>query len=237
MYNIVMSVRYEDAIKYPYLELVAEWAMRTNNNLVPNQTGIMLKYPIFPKGYDILDQQIENGLSVPLEKLVVIKDSANKEDNYEYNPKSNTWSNLVEEHTFQSRFDNFNIMYDPFSHPEVPGFIYEITNNSVPPRTLGLFSVPVPYQVAAPSSFQAGNERESRSLDKATANTKKARSRSGSPHRQWDRAGKERGCKGPGCVVMGGKKKTRRHKSKKQKKSKSKFKRHKKSKRHTRGRK
>ena len=40
--------------------------------------------------------------------------------------------------------------------------------------------------------------------------------------------GKKRGCEGPGCAVMGGKKKTRRHKSRKQKKSKSK--KHKKSK-------
>lgn len=102
-------------------------------------------------------------------------------------------------------------------------------------------SFSVPYQVAAPSSFQAVNERESRSPDKDTG--PRPRSRSGSPPRQWDRSGKERGCKGTGCVVMGGKKKTRRHKSKKQKKSKSKFKRHKKSKRHknskrhTRGRK
>lgn len=71
-------------------------------------------------------------------------------------------------------------------------------------------------------------KRESRSLDKDTGSRNRNRTRSGSPPPPMDRSGKKRGCEGPGCAVMGGKKKTRRHKSRKQKKSKSK--KHKKSK-------
>lgn len=82
--------------------------------------------------------------------------------------------------------------------------------------------------------------RESRSLGKDTG-PRTRRTRSVSPPPLMNRLGKKSGCKGPGCALMGGKKKTRRHKSKKQKKSKSKSKKHKKSKsktkRHTRGRK
>jgi len=244
MYNIVMSVRFEDAKKYPYLELVAEWAMRTNNNIIQNMGKSVLLYPIFPEGYNQLDQQ-----QLSLGNLVVMNNSGNKEDNYEYNPKRKTWSNL--RYNRQSRFYNFNIEYDPFSHPDVQGFIYKITDNSVTPRTLGFFSVP--YQPATPSiRAQAAGTLDPEpepdlELDEANKFHRKimdidnTKARSGSPSPEMSGVGEE--CQGPSCAVMGGKKKTRRHKSRKQKKSKSKSKRHKKSKkhkkskRHTRGRK
>lgn len=227
-----MSVHYEDAIKYPYLELVAEWAMRTNNNIIQHMGKSVLLYPIFPAEYDQLDQQIENGLPVPLEKLVVMNNSGNKEDYYTYIPNENTWLNSFNGQKFKAVFNYFNIEYDPLSHPKVPDFIYKITDNSVPPRTLGLFSVP--YQVAAPSSFPEEAPSGTESADQSVLTRTRSRSGSESPQ-LMDRASKKSGCQGPGCTLMGGKKKTRRHKSRKQKKSKSK--KHKKSKRHTRGRK
>ena len=57
-----MSSGYDYVIKYPNVAAVGEWAIRTNNNIIQNMGKNVLLYPIFPKGYDILnDKSLFNG--------------------------------------------------------------------------------------------------------------------------------------------------------------------------------
>ena len=62
-----MSSVYDNVLKYPNLQQFAEWAFRTrlrpgNDNIIQHMGKHVLLYPIFPKGYDILnDKSLFNG--------------------------------------------------------------------------------------------------------------------------------------------------------------------------------
>lgn len=213
-----MSSVYDNVQKYPYLQQFAEWAIMTNNNIVDVSGKKTLLFPVFPQGYYRVG--ILNG------DLVVGNDSGVKGDYYIYLPKYNAWMNLYNNNAYNvdQNTKNLNFLYYPESGT------YIITN--IMNEVLLSGSYIPPHQVAAPSSFpeeepssspQPADER----LTRTRTRTRKDRSPSSSPSPPMDRLGKS-GCEGPGCAVMGGKKKTRRHKSRKQKKSKSK--KHKKSK-------
>ena len=158
-------------------------------------------------------------------KLVVMNNSGNEYDNYTYIPIQNTWMNSSKGHNFEPNFYRFNIKYDPYLG------LYKVTDNAVPSNVIAQFQDP--HQVAAPRSFPeeapSGTEPEeapsgTEPADQSVHTRTRIRSRSVTPPPRMDRSGKKSGCEGPGCAVMGGKKKTRRHKSRKQKKSKSKSK-------------
>ena len=205
-----MSSEYDNAIEYPYLQQFAEWAIMTNNNIVDVDVSgkKTLLFPDFPKGYYRVG--ILNG------DFVVGNNSSNIYDYYTYLPQIKTWVNRFLNKNLTPQNKYLYIKYIPDK-----GY-YEITN--IKDELLITIPYNPPHQVVAPSSFPeeapSGTESGDQSELKKTRHSR-ARSRSPSPEKKE--------CEeGPGCVVMGGKKKTRRHKSRKQKKSKSK--KHKKSK-------
>lgn len=239
-----------------------EWIYLTGNNIIRNFNVdgydlVIPKYPIFVNEFgkqEEYNQVVTHNLMPGGDGSLIVTNFQHMSEPYpiesfryipnKNEPTSGRWVSNWEGATNQPAENTF--IHIKYLRPSVYGILkdgvvvaHEVTQTATPSIPTQAARKPDPEP-----DFELDEANEFQRKIKKSANTK-ARSESPPPspvmsrasNPLMDRAGKKSGCEGPGCAVMGGKKKTRRHKSRKQKKSKSKKHKKSKSKRHTRGRK